>query len=138
MGDTLFVKLDQGFLYPSVTTWNPAYGMIKAIEINVPRSYDLKSVFNGGTYQYNTTIINFNCKSLSITSSNSFRIQNCKIGKLIWEEYKGIPFLADRCEYSLLFKLSKIGTLSISESGLSQFTMGDNFGSTIKKYECRE
>ncbi len=136
-GDTLVVKLDQSFLYPSVTTWNPNYGMINAISINVPRKFGLKSVYNNGTYQYNTTIINFDCKSLAITSSNSFRIQNCKIKKLLWSQVEGMP-LADRCEYSLLFKLSDIGTLSISEAGLPEFSMGNNIGSEIKKYECRK
>lgn len=134
---TLEVKLDQRFLYPSETTWNPSYGMISAITINVPAKYNLVSVYNNGTYQYNTSLINFKSNEMTITSSNSFRLLNCKFKKLYWNPVEGMP-LADRCQYSLLLKLTKIGTLFIKESGLPEFVMGNNFGSKIKKIECTE
>lgn len=133
--ETLEVKLDQSFLYPSLTTWNPSYGMISAIIIEVPKKYNLVSVYNNGTYQYNTSLINFNSKNMTITSSNSFRLLNCKFKKLCWNQVENMP-LADRCQYSLLLKLTKIGTLSIKETGLPEFIMGNNFGSKIKKIEC--
>lgn len=132
---TLEVKLNQSFLYPSLTTWNPSYGMISAIIIDVPKRYNLLSVYNNGTYQYNTSLINFDSKTMTITSSNSFRLLNCKFKKLYWNQVENMP-LADRCQYSLLLKLTKIGTLLIQETGLPEFIMGDNFGSEIKKIEC--
>ncbi len=132
---TLEVKLDQSFLYPSLTTWNPSYGMISAIIIDVPAKYNLVSVYNNGTYQYNTSLLNFKSKVMTITSSNSFRLLNCKFKKLYWNQVEGMP-LADRCQYSLLLKLTEIGTLFIKESGLPEFLMGNNFGSKIKKIEC--
>ena len=132
---TLELKLDQSFLYPSLTTWNPSYGMISAITIDVPAKYNLVSVYNNGTYQYNTSLLNFKSNVMTITSSNSFRLLNCKFKKLYWNPVEGMP-LADRCQYSLLLKLTKIGTLSIKESGLPEFLMGNNFGSKIKKIEC--
>lgn len=133
--NTLEVKLNQSFLYPSLTTWNPSYGMISAIIIDVPKRYNLLSVYNNGTYQYNTSLINFDSKTMTITSSNSFRLLNCKFKKLYWNQVENMP-LADRCQYSLLLKLTKIGTLLIQETGLPEFIMGDNFGSEIKKIEC--
>lgn len=135
IGETLELKLDQSFLFPSVTTWNPSYGMISAIIIDVPAKYNLGSVYNNGTYQYNTSLINFKSKSMTITSSNSFRLLNCDFKKLYWNQVEGMP-LADRCQYSLLLKLTKIGTLIINEAGLPEFEMGDNFGSKIKKIKC--
>lgn len=137
VGDTLEVKMSQEFLYPRSTTWNPAFGMIKAIEIDVPRKYELASIYNDGGYQFNTTLMNFECKSMAIASSNSFRLLNCKIKKLMWWRAKD-EWLADGCKYSLILKLSEIGVLSISESSLPVFEMGNNVGSTIKKYECRK
>lgn len=133
--NTLEVKLDQRFLYPSVATWNPSYGMISAIIIDVPAKYNLVSVYNNGTYQYNTSLMNFKTKEITITSSNSFRLLNCKFKKLFWNPVEGQP-LADRCEYSLLLKLTDIGNLLINESGLPDFIMGNNFGSKIKKIKC--
>lgn len=134
---TLEVKLDQSFLYPSLTTWNPSYGMISAIIIDVPKKYNLLSVHNNGTYQYNTSLLNFDSNIMTITSSNSFRLLNCKFKKLYWNQVENMP-LADRCQYSLLLKLTKVGTLVIKESGLPEFIMGNNFGSKIKKIECEK
>lgn len=134
--DTLEVKLDQSFLYPSLTDWHPSYGMISAIVIEVPAKYNLVSVYNNGTYQYNTSLINFKSgKTMTITSSNSFRLLNCQFKKLYWNPVDNMP-LAERCDYSMLLKLTKIGTLLINETGLPDFIMGNNFGSKIKKIEC--
>lgn len=129
--NTLVVKIDQAFLYPQVSEWRRSYGMISAIKIEVPRKYGLKSIYNTGGYQFNTTLINFDCKSLAITSSNSFNLMNCKIKKLTWNEIEGKP-LANRCQYTLGLEYTNIGTLSISESGVSTFKIGNNIGSTIK------
>ena len=135
VADTLVVELDQSFLYPSKTTWHPSYGMISAITIDVPASYNLASVYNNGTYQYNTSLINFKSDAMTIISSNSFRILNCKFKNLYWNQVEGQP-LAQRCQYSLLLKLSEIGKLMINENGLPEFTMGDNLASIIEKIEC--
>lgn len=137
VGDTLVVNMSQEFLYPRSTNWNPANGMIKAIEIEVPRQYGLASIYNDGGYQFNTTLMNVECKSLAVASSNSFRLLNCKIKKMMWWRAKD-AWLADGCRYSLILKLSEIGVLSIAEESLPVFEMGDNVGSKIKKYECRK
>ena len=72
---------------------------------------------------------------MTITSSNSFRLLNCQFKKLYWNPVDNMP-LAERCDYSMLLKLTKIGTLLINETGLPDFIMGNNFGSKIKKIEC--
>lgn len=135
VGDTLVVKMDQAFLYPLQSNWKQSYGMIDAIVIEVPRSFQLTSVFNDGGYQFNTSLVGFKCKNLTITSSNIFRLLNCKIKKMTWSPVKNKP-IAEGCFYNLLLKLTEIGEMYISEDALTEFGMGNNLGSKVGKYKC--
>lgn len=134
---TLEIKMDQSFLYPSVSSWKPGYGMISAIIIEVPHKVKLESIVNDGRYQFNTSLMNFDCKSLTVSMSNSLNLMNCKIKELVWNLYAGEPLSAG-CTYNVSLKMTEIGTLSIPENEVPAFTLVESLGSKVKKFVSRK
>lgn len=130
---TLTLKMDQSFLYPDKTSWKSSYGMISAIIIEVPRKMKLESLINDGRYQFNTSIMDLDCKKLSVSMSNSLSLFNCKIKELDFHLYDAEPLSAG-CTYNLSLKMTDIGTLTIPETEVPQFSLVESLGSKVNKY----